>query len=53
MLFLCGAQQFLRSSVVIVLDLDVVDVTLKIAEIFGSVLSGAAEMLPVSRKTQI
>jgi hypothetical protein len=39
-LFLCGAQLVLRSSVLTVLDLDEVNVTLEIAEIFGSVLSG-------------
>ena len=40
MLFLRGAQLVLRSSVLKVLDLDEVNVTLKNAEIFGSVLSG-------------
>jgi len=40
MLFLRGAQLVLRSSVLTVLDLDEVNVTLKNAEIFGSVLSG-------------
>ena len=55
-LFLRGAQLELRSSVLIVVDLDEVDVTLDNTEIFGSVLSGeggfasggAAEVLPVS-----
>ena len=41
MLFLHGALLFLRSkNVLTVLDLDEVNVTLKNAEIFGSVLSG-------------
>ena len=40
MLFLCGAQLVLRSSVRTVHDLGEVDVTLKNAEIFGSVLYG-------------
>jgi hypothetical protein len=39
LLFLRGAQLVLRSSVLTVLDLDVVNVTLENAEIFGSVLS--------------
>jgi aspartate carbamoyltransferase regulatory subunit len=39
-LFLRSAQMVLRSSVLTVLDLDEVNVTLKNAEIFGSVLSG-------------
>ena len=39
MLILCGAQLVLRSSVLRVFDLEV-NVTLKNAEIFGSVLSG-------------
>ena len=39
-LFLRGARLVLRSSVLTVLDLDVVNVTLENAEIFGSVLSG-------------
>jgi hypothetical protein len=39
MLFLCGAQLVLRSSVLTILDLDEVNVTSK-KEIFGSVLSG-------------
>ena len=39
MLFLCGAQLVLLSSVLTVLDLDEVNVTLENAEIFGSVLS--------------
>jgi len=40
MLFLCGSQLVLQSSVLTVLDLDEVNVTLKNAEIFGSMLSG-------------
>jgi ABC-type oligopeptide transport system ATPase subunit len=40
MLFLCGTQLVLRSSVLTVLDLDEVSVTLKKAEIFGLMLSG-------------
>ena len=40
MFFLRGAQLVLRSSVLTVLDLDEVNVTLKNAEIFGSVMSG-------------
>ena len=40
MLFLHDAQLVLRSSVLTVLDLGEVDVTLKNAEIFGSVLFG-------------
>ena len=43
MLFLRGAQLVLRSSVHTVLDHDEVDVTLKNAEIFGSVLFGQGE----------
>ena len=39
-LFLRGAQLVLRSSVLTVLDLDEVNITLKNAEIFGSMLSG-------------
>ena len=39
-LFLCGVQLVLRSSVLTVLDLDEVNVTWENAEIFGSVLSG-------------
>ena len=39
-LFLCGAQLVLRSSVLTVLDLDEVNVTLKNAEMSWSVLSG-------------
>ena len=39
-LFLRGAQLVLRSSVLIVVDLNEVDVTLENTEIFGSVLSG-------------
>ena len=40
MLFLRSAQLVLRSSVLTVLDRDEVNVTLKNAKIFGSVLSG-------------
>ena len=40
MLFLCGAQLVLRSSVLTVLDLDEVNVTLKNIKMFGLVLSG-------------
>jgi hypothetical protein len=40
LLFLCGAQQVLLSSVLTVLDLDGVNVTLTNAEVFGSVMSG-------------
>ena len=40
MLFLCGAQLVLLSSVLTVLDLHEVNVTVKTAEIFGLVLSG-------------
>ena len=39
-LFLRGAQLVLRSSVLIVLDLNEVNVTLKSTEIFASMLSG-------------
>ena len=39
-LFLCGVQLVLRSSVLTVLDLDKVDVTPRFAEVFRSVLSG-------------
>jgi len=39
-LFLCGVQLVLRSSVLTILDLDEVDVTPSFAEVFGSVLSG-------------
>ena len=39
-LFLRGTQLDLRSSVLTVLDLNEVNVTLKYADIFGSVLSG-------------
>ena len=39
-LFLCGVQLVLRSGVLTVLDLDKVDVTLRFAEVFRSVLSG-------------
>ena len=43
MLFVHGAYLVLRSNVVLtVLDLDKVNVTLKNAAIFGSVLSGEA-----------
>ena len=42
MLFLRSAQLVLQSSVLTVLDLDKVNVTLKNAAIFGSVLSGEA-----------
>jgi hypothetical protein len=38
-----GTQLILRSSVLTLLDLDEVDVRLKNAEIFGSVLSGKGE----------
>jgi hypothetical protein len=41
LLFLRGVQLILRSSILTILDLDEVNVTLKNAEIFGSVLSGA------------
>ena len=40
MLFLCGSQLVLQSSVLTVLDLDEVNVTLENAEIFGLVQSG-------------
>ena len=40
MLFLCDAQLVLQSNVFTVLGLDEVNVSLKNAEIFGSVLSG-------------
>ena len=40
MLFLCGAQLVLLSSVLTILDLDEVNVTLENTEIFGSVLFG-------------
>jgi hypothetical protein len=40
MLFLCGSQLVLQSSVLAVLDLDEVNVTLENAEIFGLVQSG-------------
>ena len=40
MLFLRSAELVLRSSVLTVLDLDEMDVTLKYAEIFGSMLPG-------------
>ena len=43
MLFLRGAQLVLRSSVLTVLDLDEVNVMLKNAEIFGSMLSGEGQ----------
>ena len=39
-LFLCGVQLVLRSGVLTILDLDEVDVKLRFAEVFGSVLSG-------------
>jgi hypothetical protein len=39
LLFLCGAQLVLRSSVLTVLDLGELDVMLKYAEVFESVLS--------------
>jgi len=39
-LFLCGVQLVLRSVVLTVLDLDKVDVTLRFAEVFKSVLCG-------------
>ena len=39
-LFLCGSQLILQSSVLTVLDLDEVNVTLENAEISGLVLSG-------------
>jgi hypothetical protein len=45
MLFLHGAQLVLCSSVFTVLNLDEVNVTLKNAEIFGSVLSGEARWI--------
>jgi len=56
-LFLCGVQLVLRSGVLTILDLDEVDVTPSLAEVFRSMLSGvggvlvaggAAEVLPVS-----
>ena len=40
MLFLCDAQLVLQCNVLTVLGLDEVNVSLKNAEIFGSVLSG-------------
>jgi hypothetical protein len=40
MLFLRGAQLVMRSNILTVLDLDGMDVTIKNAEIFGSVLFG-------------
>jgi hypothetical protein len=40
MLFLRNAQLILQSSILTVLDLDEVNVTLDIAEIFGSALPG-------------
>jgi len=43
MLFLCGSQLVLQSSVLTVLDLDEVNVTLENAEIFGLVQSGEYE----------
>ena len=39
-LFLCGIQLVLRSGVLTVLDLDEVDVTPSLVEVFRSVLSG-------------
>jgi len=39
-LFLCGVQLVLRSGVLTVLDLDMVDVMPRFAEVFRSVLSG-------------
>ena len=39
-LFLCVVQLVLRSGVLTILDLDEVDVTPSVAEVFGSVLSG-------------
>ena len=40
MLFLCGVQLALRSGVFTILDLDEVDVTPSLVEVFRSVLSG-------------
>ena len=40
MLFLRGAELVLRPSVITIFDLDEVNVTLKNADIFGSMLSG-------------
>ena len=40
LLFRCGEQLVLRSGVLTILDLDEVDVTPSVAEVFGSVLSG-------------
>ena len=40
MLFLGGVQLVLRSGVLTVLDLDMVDVTPRFAEVFRSLLSG-------------
>jgi len=39
-LFLCGVQLVLRSSVLTILDLDKMDVTPRFVEVFGSMLSG-------------
>jgi len=39
-LFLCGVQLVLRSGVLTILDLDEVDVTPSVVEVFRSVLSG-------------
>jgi len=39
-LFLCGVQLVLRSGVITILDLNEVDVTPRLAEVFRSVLSG-------------
>ena len=40
MLFLCGVQLVLRSGVLTILDLDELDVTPSLVEVFRSVLSG-------------
>ena len=45
MLFLCGVQLVLKSSVLAILHLNEVDVTLKKAEIFRSVLSREARWI--------
>jgi hypothetical protein len=39
-LFLCGVQLVLRSGVLTILDLDELDVTPSLVEVFRSVLSG-------------
>jgi len=39
-LFLCGVQLVLRSDVFTILNLDEVDFTLSLVEVFRSVLSG-------------